>query len=173
MFLFFQAMLFFNFDELDTTARERALDIFREYNKLSFLSTCFLRNNLKILLNKNKIFTLNEPRVHFDFSFTQGNGIMFEGNFKWCGYDIEIKHSGRYCNYNSKKLILISDEDNKKKFNLIYVSICRKLERIVYDEIEWNTKNENIIENIDIDGIRFYSDGRIAKKKHKNKYSMR
>lgn len=160
----------YTFDELSRVAKERAVENERvSVNEMGFddLSDA-LEEHLKELLDDAKIKHENNLRVYYSFSYSQGDGAMFEGTFKWRGYTVAVKHEGMYYHYNSKSFGIETRHGNDAKpelyakFNELYIDIAQKLEKYGYDYIEYETADEQLIENIKANEYEFYDDGRMV-----------
>jgi hypothetical protein len=119
---------------------------------------------LKEELQKNKISVISDLKVYYSLSYCQGDGFMFEGLIQTNKARFRIKQSGHYYHENSKEIFLeclfignkevYPTEMNKKQekkaeeieeeFNLLYVNICKEMEKEGYSFIESQEK-ENIL----------------------------
>ena len=157
----------YTIDELSKEAKEKARQAFYEDDNFDFLLDD-MYYKLDELLKENKITYNDTPKIYYSLSYCQGDGAMFEGTFFWKKYVINIKQSGHYYHYNSKE-IDIMDEDtgdinNKddKKFNDIYVSICKQMEKYGYDCIETYQSEENFIDMCKANDYNFLESGKMV-----------
>ncbi len=163
-------------EELTQEARDKAHNKFNENNDYSFLSDN-LNERLHELLEENNIKDLNDTSkpstkptpVLYSLSNSQGDGAMFEGYFEWNDYTIKIKQSGHYSHSNSKTIEIYKDDEKGNaidadekvytEFEKIYQSICKELERIGYDFIEYEDSEENFLQQCEANEYTFLADG--------------
>ena len=157
----------YSFDELSKEAQEKARV---EYNTSkdqdNYLLTEFLEERLQDLLKENKIKSDN-VKIMYSLSYCQGDGVMFSGNFNWGTWKVDIKHSGHYYHSNSKDIEMYQVDDESiypeqhtlDKFEKIYQSICKELEKYGYDIIETEDSMENFKENCEANDFLFTIDG--------------
>lgn len=161
----------YTFDELSQEAKDKARNNFIAQNEYYFLPDN-MNERLHELLEENNIEDLNNTKptqVLYSLSCCQGDGAMFEGVFLWKGYTIEVRHSGNYCHYNSKTIVSITREDADvtdeehdriyEKFNDLYISICKELERYGYNYIEYEDSEEYFAETCEANGYTFLESG--------------
>lgn len=142
---------------------EKAISDMRSDNDYYFLSES-IEERLKDLLSENDITEEGDTKVFYSLSYCQGDGVMFQGDFKWKGNNYAIKHSGHYYHYNSKNIDATDEEGeyiDEQDFNDLYVSICEQLERYGYDYIEAENEESNIVENCIANDYTFESDGKM------------
>lgn len=166
----------YTIDELEEVSKEgytRAIENEREGNEYHFLGE-YLEEYLLELLKEHKDIKYDgesDMKVYYSFPYCHGDGAMFEGyityTYKGKDYNIKIKQSGRYCHYNSKDFT-ITDEDGNyidgqiyEDFDSVYKDICKKLEKEGYSYIESEDSEENIHDNLSINGFMFTIDGLI------------
>lgn len=170
----------YRFDELKPEIQEKVIEEIRNENDFPFLEE-YIKEQAKELLEEYDIEIINKFDINYSLSYSQGDGCMFEGKFKWDKYYVTVEHSGNYCHHNSKIISLdfvdddfesaseeaeAFDQKNKdeKVFNAdIYIPICKKLMRIGYDEIIHQNSGETIKEMILDSDWEFYSDGQVYK----------
>lgn len=132
--------------ELSSDAFKKALGAWNKYNDMPFLQS-MLNDECGQLLKKHGIIcTSNHPVCLYSLSHSQGDGLMFEGSFKWVGYSIKVKHKGHYYHSHCKDMDIddssgatLDYEKAFREFNDIYSSICKTLENIGYALIEDET----------------------------------
>lgn len=158
----------YEFDELSKDAQEKAIENYREGLDFPWL-TDDIANRLEELLKENKITYDELPKIYYSLSYCQGDGAMFEGTIYWKAWTITAKQSGHYYHYNSKELSIYSTKTGKDapddvydKFNDVYVSISKELEKYGYDVMETALSDENMIDIIQANEYEFYADGSIA-----------
>lgn len=162
----------YSYEELSKESKEKALENWRKDNQYFFLEEDLL-NRLGEYLDDAKIKKVGDPKVLFSLSHSQGDGVMFEGEFKWGKYTLYIKRYGRYC--HSKSAIIEMQETDNLGFSMddedacvidfteLYEEICRKLEKDGYDFIEYEDSEENFMQECNGSGYTFTSDGIMEK----------
>lgn len=163
----------YTFDELSQEAKDKARENFNQNDNYPFLSDD-MNERLHELLEDNKIKDTNDTskagttptQVLYSLSYCQGDGCMFEGNFEWNGYNVNVKHRGHYYHENSKTITITDEEGNyidtdepEEAFNALYVSICKELEKYGYDIIEYMQSEECFRETCESNDYTFLSDG--------------
>lgn len=143
-------------------------------SELEYYSGDFLTDDLMEILKQeledNKIKEQSGLKHFFSLSYCQGDGYMFEGNFKWKNYFVSIKHSGHYYHSYCSEIYVETISGNEAKdsvqeeFKELYHSICSKMEKKGYEIIEedekrhlieraiqnWATKNEIDLGNLEV-----------------------
>ena len=152
----------YDYKELDEKARAKALSNWNEDNDFPFLEECMLES-LSEQLQKEKIEPIKE-KITYSLGYSQGDGAMFYGSYKWKGYDVEIQHSGNYSHSYSKTIRIEkgekeASEKTYKQFEAIFQNICKTLEKYGYDVIEQEQSEENFIETCEANEYTFESDG--------------
>jgi hypothetical protein len=151
-------------DELNEKAKSKAIEWYRNLNDYAFLSDD-LNYNLDELLQKHKITPIKDKKLYYSLGYSQGDGAVFVGRFKWRGYDVDIKHSGHYYHSNSKNITITTRYGNDAKieiydeFEKVFKSICDEIERIGYEQIEYEDDDKNIIDNIRMNEYTFLENG--------------
>lgn len=155
----------YEYDELTPEAQEKARDWYREGNEYYFLGE-YLKERAEELLKDNNI-SYEDFNVYYSLSCCQGDGCMLEGIFYWDGYTVNVKHRGHYYHGNSKVINITDKEGNypednelENAFNEIYIFICRELESLGYDYIDYENSDENVIETIRINEYTFTKEGK-------------
>mgnify|MGYP001397519759 CR=1 FL=1 len=177
----------FKFDELDKKVQTKVLDKFRENETLDFLYDD-LNEQLKEELKENNIEEIKDCKLLYDLSYSQGSGLCFEGLFKWKylskEYSVRIMNNGRYNHnrscYISIRILTDDIEDNINEasdeiletFKALFYKITKKLEETGREEIEYQDKDETIIENIKANDYEFYADGRIYQGKESQRITV-
>lgn len=159
----------YSLDELSKEAQEQAHAEWIKNNDYSFLNDC-LAELLHELLEENNIKDLSttSTQVLYSLSNNQGDGAMFQGSFQWEEQTISIEHSGRYYHSYSKEItfddFVGEDKENEEeiiagKFETIYQSICKKLEKYGYDWIECEDSFESFQSACEANDYTFLSTG--------------
>lgn len=154
----------YNFDELSKEVQAKVLQNFRDDDECEYLPDD-MQYYFEELARENNINVINS-KIYYSLSYCQGDGAMFEGYFQWRGYNVNIKHAGRYYHYNSKDITITDDEGNDiddgqiyEEFNTLYVSICKELARYGYDCIDSHNSDENLIDMIQANNYLFTNKG--------------
>lgn len=164
----------YNFNELTKEAQEKAHQDWIASNDYPFLSDC-MNEWLHELLEENKTKDLNDTSkpntkptpVFYSLSYSQGDGVMFEGHFEWKKYQVIIKHSGHYYHSNSKTIEITYGDDNEAtekvyaEFEKIYQSICEELETRGYNQVEYEDSLEVFEETCQANEYTFLSTGKM------------
>jgi hypothetical protein len=167
----------YRFDELSKEAKDKAIEYFREQEEFYFLEDD-MKNELDNILDDNEdIKAIGETKVYYSLSYSQGDGVMFEGQFKMSKYPnliFEVKHSGHYYHEYSKTTEIIEDFDEGEpmstneyrkadlEFEKWYLETCINLKKYGYEVIEYEQSDEAITEFIEVNEYEFLEDGTIA-----------
>lgn len=164
----------YEYDELTPQAKTKALDEWNENNENPFMQSHMI-NLLKEELDERKIeYDMDSIDVRYSLSHSQGDGFMFEGKIVFEQYPITVKHSGHYYHSYSKTIVFnYEGEENdrtrpihervEKKFEEVYQAICKKMEQIGYNEIEYQMSEERFIEECDEGAYVFEANGTLRK----------
>ena len=159
----------YTIDELSPKARERALNDWRECDNLPFLSDT-IEDQIREDLKKEGVEILKNFKAHYSLSWCQGDGVMFEGVFRWKRYIVSVKHAGHYYHENSKEITMETEDGEsvpekvEEEFNDLYVDVCKAAAKAGYSEIEYQQADATIIECMNVNKITFREDGRIENK---------
>lgn len=157
----------YEYSELSPEAKEKALDKWNEYNDDPLMQSHMI-NLLKEELDERGIkYDTDSIDVRYSLSYCQGDGFMFLGEIDWKDYTVTIKHSGHYYHSDSKTIDMkydtgedVSDDEPEfAEFEAIYQEICKKMEQVGYDNIEYVTSEEYFIEACDVNEYTFREDG--------------
>lgn len=160
----------YTFKELSKEAQEKARQEWNNGNDYSFLAE-FMIERLLELLKKNKIKLPDNsmPKLGYSLGYSQGDGVMFHGEFEWGKYTIHITHSGRYYHSNSKTIEIWETENDyrpepvssviEKQFEAIYQKICKELEKDGYNMMEDEDSIEHFKEICEANDFYFTIDG--------------
>jgi len=179
-----KTIIVYDFEELKEDIQEKVLNHFRETNDYHFLEEN-LQEHLREILEEYKIKCLDEPRLRYSLGYSKGDGLSFVGAFEFQGVRFYCKEgnlSNYYCHSNTIDIEMeeLEDEENdgdlteelqlikikeyektENEFNEFYHDICKKLEKIGYEEIEYQDSDENIKDNIQINEYKFTENGEI------------
>jgi hypothetical protein len=158
----------YEYAELTSEAKHKALNAWNENKDISFIQS-MLNDECGQLLKKAGIAcTSNHPICLYSLSSCQGDGLMFEGTFKWKDYGVTIKHTGRYYHSGCKNMDMENTKEETldyekpfREFNDIYVKICNKLEKLGYTLIEDEMSEAHFIDDCNANEWTFTSDGKM------------
>ena len=158
----------YEYSELSDKAKEKALSDWNETNDDPLMQSHMI-NLLKEELDERGIkYKEDSIDVRYSLSYCQGDGFMFEGELEWKQYTIYIKHHGHYYHSYSKSVEMqetdnlgfhIENEKDEQEFEELYQDICKKMERVGYEHIEWYTSEEVFIEACEANGYTFRENG--------------
>ena len=155
----------YSFKELSREAKDKAMEDWNYDDELEWLQDD-MEYKAEELLKKNKIEG-DLQNVFYSLNYCQGDGAMFEGNFKWKGYFVDIVQSGHYNHYNSKTIIICDNNGEKvsdkidKEFDDLYVEICEELAQYGYGSIEYEQSEDNLKELFEANDYQFVENGEI------------
>lgn len=156
----------YEFKELEEKVKEKVLNNFRNDNDYDFLEED-LEEYLKEMLEKENI-TYEDLKINYSLSYCQGDGFSFTGNFIYKNIPILIKRDGfNYYHERSTEIIILNEEDFKKMdfeifetdFKDLYYNICKKIEKMGYEMMEYEDSDESIKEIIEINEYTFRENG--------------
>ena len=151
----------YTFDELDKDGKERALSDFNQVHDDPFMQSHMI-NVLKEELDERGIkYDEDSIDVRYSLSYCQGDGFMFEGKLEdGEGNKITIKHNGSPHYYHSQTAEIEHSVGWKyEAFKKKYEEICKKMERLGYDEIEYQMSEEYFSEACEANEWTFRSSG--------------
>lgn len=152
----------YDYSELSPEAQERALQDWNKDNDDPMLPA-HLGNLIKEELDGRGIKYISESiTALYSLGHSQGDGLMFEGNVTWKGFDIFIEHSGRYYHEMSAKFDY-KDEDitevEQAEFEKIYREVCVMVRDAGYNEIEYQESAEHFGEVCEANEYTFEANG--------------
>ena len=149
----------YEFDELSEDAKSKALNNHNENNDYYFLEEN-LNEYLRQLLEDNGI--KGDAKLYYNLSYSQGDGVNFEGNFEYKNIYFDISQEGRCIEAQfdeddelKNDLIEVIEQDFKE----IYATICDSVKKIGYSEIEYEQSEENFKELCECNEYTFEIDG--------------
>ncbi len=158
----------YNFNELSEKAKQKARETFNDATSEYPFLKGLLQEELSTLLKENNMTETGETKLYYSLSNCQGDGVCFIGSFIWKDYTITITHSGNYYHENSKTFSMNRnnnlneiDDSEYESFDAVYVSICKKLEEMGYEEIEYQTSEESFANTCEANEYTFLDDGTI------------
>lgn len=163
----------YTLDELSPEARAKAIEN-RQQAEWEY-GMEWLEDDVRYKLDelfKQHGITDKGTRLHYSFSYSQGDGASFTGDIEWKAWRASIGKNqwGRYSHWNSvgidEMTSLKTDkeapEDTQDKLLSIIHDIGKELERYGYDCIETYTSEENIADMLSGNEYEFYKDGTMA-----------
>lgn len=158
----------YEYTELSQEAKERALKDWNEDNYDPFMQS-YMINVLKDKSEERKLeYETDSIDVRYSLSSSQGDGFMFEGIFQFGAYSVTVEHSGQYYHSNSKTIDIVHSETHEqaprsvyKAFEEVYQNICKEMEQIGYDYIEYEQSEENFIVTCESNEYTFEEDGKM------------
>jgi len=169
----------YKFKELNREAKDLAIANWYAKEDYPFFNED-LKESCRCLLDQYKIKYNDDLSLGYSLSYSQGDGLNFQGTFKWKNTDIKISHTWRYpfaeASYitmydkNGDEIISKSarieqiDDYNKfiNKFIKIYLHICNELEKEGYEELAYRMDDKEFAEHCETNGYNFFKDGRMA-----------
>jgi len=165
----------YSLEELPKEAQEKAHEQWIRNNDYYFLEE-YLNERLCELLEAKDIKHENNKTfgVQYSLGYCQGDGAMFTGEFtykhKGKNYSISVRQSGKYYHYNSKVIVVYSEDGDdiedgseywevEKAFNDDYMSIAKQLEKDGYSYIEYEDSFESFKESCEANEYTFTIDG--------------
>jgi len=162
----------FKYDELSEESQDKALRNHNENNQFDYLGED-LESYLDELLEENNI--KGDAKLFYSLSYSQGDGVRFEGNFEYKKFNISVKNSGLSCHKYNSSITIEGQEDSddeikndvlemmrnniENDFKDAYKQICDKIEVRGYDQIEHEQSKENFEEICDANEYKFRIDG--------------
>jgi hypothetical protein len=159
----------YSYDELSKEAKARALRDWNEDNNDDPFLTSHLYNLVKEELDERGIkYAVDTINVLYSLGYSQGDGLMFEGEMTFEGHDVTVEHRGHYYHSYSKTVTWGDFEGESKegeeeaiaeRFESVYHDICKKIERAGYDEIEYQQSEEAFIGACEANEYTFEANG--------------
>ncbi len=152
----------YEYKELSKEIQEKVKASYYEDEDYSYLEED-LGYKLEELLKKNKI--KGEAKLFYSLSYSQGDGVCFEGNFEWKGKNISIEHKGNYYHSNSVDISITDKNDEytekyDEEFKVIYHKICSEIEKSGYAILEDRMNDNEFQELCEANGYTYLKDGK-------------
>lgn len=151
----------YEYSELSEKAQQKAYSKWRE-SEYDPLMPSHMINLLKEELDERGIkYDTDSIDVRYSLSSCQGDGFMFIGEIEWRGKTITITHNDhRYTHmYTAWFDVNGLTNDELGQFRVVYEAVCKKMERIGYDEIEYLTSEEAFEQACEANEYTFREDG--------------
>lgn len=153
----------YEYSELSPEAKKKALDYHQQHGFDDYGLQVCLDNEIETLLEEAGITPVaptQHPKLYYSLANCQGDGVMFEGNFEWNNIPVTIKQYGRYYHAYSKEVDMPeASEKERDSFEDVYVTICKKLEKLGYQYIEDVESESYFIEECNANEYLFLEDG--------------
>lgn len=151
----------YEYSELDQKAKDKALQQWNEYNNDPFMQSHMINLLKEKLEERGMVYDVDSIDVRYSLSSCQGDGFMFIGTITWRDVDIAITHGDHHYShmYTARFDYDGLTEDEFGQFKAVYEAICKEMERIGYDHIDYITSEESFIEACDANDYTFREDG--------------
>lgn len=158
----------YTYDELNETAKENALNNYRESNDYPFLSED-IQEYINQELEKHNIKNVfDDLKVYYSLSYSQGDGVVFEGTFKSGDNTFKVKQTGHYTHEYSKTIEGFKTENGEDTtakedadFNSLFIDICKDAKKYGYSLIEFEDSEENIKDIFESNDYKFLENGEV------------
>ncbi len=154
----------YNYSELSKEARKNAHDAWNRNDDMPFLSE-EMKEQARELIEEAGM-KIEDMKVYYSLSYSQGDGAMIEGFFTWKGNEYRVKNSGYHCHERSTTIECVTeDEDGNAQGDEnafeeeMYVPVCKKLARFGYDCIEAEREEQTFIDACEDNGYTFEANG--------------
>lgn len=151
----------YDYSELSPKAKEKALSNWNENNYDPMMQSDMI-NRLKEELEERGIkYDTDSIDVRYSLSYSQGDGFMYIGKIEWEGETVTVTHSNaHYCHMYTASIDTgeLKSED-VDSFKAMYEEVCRKMEEVGYNEIEYQQSEEYFMEACDANEYTFREDG--------------
>ena len=151
----------YEYSELGPEAQEKARAKWNETNDDPLMQSHMI-NLLKEKLEERGIkYDTDSMDVRYSLSSCQGDGFMFIGKVEWRGQTITITHKDAHY-YHMHTAQFDYDgltEAEFGQFEAVYQAVCKEMERIGYDEIEYAQSAEAFEQACDANEYTFREDG--------------
>lgn len=152
----------YEYSELGPKAQEKARAKWNETNDDPMMQSHMI-NLLKEKLEERGIeYNTDSMDVRYSLASCQGDGFMFIGKVQWRGRTIEITHDGNahyYHMYTAEFTSEYLNDDEIGQFKVVYEAVCKEMERIGYDHIEYTQSAEAFGEACEANEWMFREDG--------------
>lgn len=151
----------YEYSELSPGAKEKAYSKWRESEDDPLMQSHMI-NVLKEKLDERDIeYDADSIDVRYSLSNCQGDGFMFIGKIIWEGEQITITHNDSHYYHMYTAHFETGDLRSEHADNLkeMYTTVCKEMERVGYDHIEYATSEESFIEECEANEWTFREDG--------------
>jgi len=153
----------YKFSELSETAKQTAIDKWYETEGYPFLSDNLTEAVTEKLHERG--CEVSDIKLLYSLGYSQGDGLCFTGTIEKEGYRLELSHRHNY--YFSRSITMDfydkdgEDVDTVEALQDIYFSICREVEKIGYDELEYRMNFDEFSELSDANDYDYTEDGKL------------
>lgn len=157
------SLTLYNYEELSEEAKKKAHSKWNENDDMPFLSDCMKEKACDLITEAG--MTVEDMKVFYCLSWSQGDGAMIEGLFTWEGNEYRVKHTGHYYHERSTIIDAISEDEDgnttgdEKAFEEAYIPVCTALARFGYDYIEAEQSEQSFIDACEANEYTFEEDG--------------
>lgn len=160
----------YSYQELSKEAQEKAHAKWNEYDNLPYLQEYLEEQLIDELAQHKSIEVEGMPKLYYSLTNSQGDGVMFEGDFIFRGLRVIVHHSGNYYHARSKNYTwenpITGDAaepttQTEMDFDNIYFHICSELEKQGYKYIKQEQSEETFIEICDANEYTFEANGKM------------
>lgn len=151
----------YEYNELLDKAKERALNEWNQYNDDPLMQSHMINLLKEKLEERGIMYDVDSIDVRYSLSNCQGDGFMFIGKIMWRDVEITISHNSNmyYHMYTANFDYEGLTEYELGQFKVVYEAICKEMEQIGYDEIEYTTSEENFEQTCEANNYLFRKDG--------------
>lgn len=162
----------YEFQELEPKAKERAKQDWYDLEDYPMLSDD-LTEFVKEKLTQNQVIANDGPDLQYSLSYSQGDGLMFTGQFQYKDINIKVSHFGHYSHSNSASFDFTNDGGDDiegddaytatiEEFKSLYKTICKEAKKAGYEEIDYRMDDNEFAEHCEANGYNFYENGKMA-----------
>jgi hypothetical protein len=151
----------YQFSELSDEAKQKAIDKWYEFEDYPFLEeelTQLVTEKLEEAGVKH-----NSINLLYSLSYCQGDGLCFTGTIEKDGKRLELTHNYRYYFASSVTMSFTDDEgeevDDDETLKAVYFNVCKEVEKIGYDIIEYRMTFEEMDEHCEANLYEFDESG--------------
>lgn len=157
----------YTIDELAPDSRQKAIDKWRENDDLPLLDMD-MQDHFAEELEKND-FEGEDGELFYSLAYCQGDGVSFTGHFRYRDtYNVHVYSTkDLYCHKYTTSMEITDDDGNivdteaYEQVRDAYYKVCDTLEKIGYEYIDEAYDEDNIVENMRVNGYYFEIDGTI------------
>lgn len=151
----------YEYSELSDKAKEYARAKWNEYNDDPMMQSHMINVLKEKLEERGIIYDVDSMDVRYSLSSCQGDGFMFIGKVMWRDVEITITHGDPhyYHMYTARFEYEDLTDEEFGQFKVVYEAICKEMEYIGYDEIEYQQSEESFEQACEANEYTFREDG--------------
>lgn len=153
----------YKFSELSDKAKQKAIDKWYENEDYPFLSDNLTEAVIEKLHERGCEFS--DIKLLYSLGYSQGDGLCFTGTIQKDGYKLQLTHRARYYHSRSVDMEFTDqhgyDIEEVETLKDIYFDICREVEKIGYDELEYRMTFDEFSELSDENDYDYTEDGKL------------